>query len=66
MVITLLRLEAFGEIEYDYMGGPFLSYLLHNPETNQLLFLDGFVYAPGKKKRNYMLFLEQILKTISF
>lgn len=61
-------IEARGiwEIENDYMGGPFLSYLLHNPDTNELLFLDGFIYAPGKEKRNYMLFLEQILKSVNF
>lgn len=53
------------EIVNDYMGGPYLSYLIHNKETNTLLYLDGFVYAPGKDKRNFMQHLELILSTAS-
>lgn len=55
--------EARGiwEIENDYMGGPFISYIIHVPEANELLYLDGFVHAPGKEKRNYMQQLEKIL-----
>lgn len=52
------------EIENDYMGGPFLSLLIHQPERNQLIFLDGFLYAPGKDKRNNMLYLEHIFSTV--
>ena len=54
------------EIVNDYMGGPYISYLIHNPDKNELLFLDGFVYAPSKSKRNYMQHLELILSTASF
>jgi len=55
--------EARGiwEIENDYMGGPFISYVILNPESNELLYLDGFIHAPGKEKRNYMQQLEKIL-----
>lgn len=54
------------DIVNDYMGGPFISYLLHKPETDELLFVDGFVYAPGKDKRDYMQQLELILSTVKF
>ena len=56
--------EARGiwEIENDYMGGPFISYTIHDPESNELLYLDGFIHAPGKEKRNYMQQLEKIFK----
>ncbi len=59
-------IEARGiwEIENDFMGGPFLSYLVLNPKTNELLFLDGFVYSPGNDKRNYMLYLDYIFHSI--
>ncbi len=58
-------LEARGiwEIVNDYMGGAFISYLVHDPENNQLVFLDGFVHAPGEEKRNNMQYLEYILNT---
>ncbi len=54
--------EARGiwEIENDFMGGPFISYAIHNPETNEILYLDGFIHAPGKEKRDYMQQLEKI------
>ena len=61
-------LEARGiwEIENDYMGGAFISYLIHNSDNDELVFLDGFVYAPGKSKRNFIQYLEYILGTTRF
>ena len=62
---NLFAVEAKGiwELNNDYMGGPFISYLVHNPESNELFLLDGFVFAPSKKKRELMQYLEHILKT---
>lgn len=51
------------EIENDYMGGPFVSYLILNPKDNTLVFLDGFLHAPGKDKRNMMMMIEHVLQT---
>ncbi len=61
-------IEARGiwELENDYMGGPFISYLIHNPDKNELLFLDGFVYAPQEDKRNYVQYLEHLLSNVKF
>lgn len=61
-------LEARGiwEIQNDFMGGAFVSYLIHNPEKQELLFVDGFVHAPGKKKRDFMEHLEYIMSTTEF
>jgi len=60
--------EAKGiwELKNDYMGGPFISYLIHNPNNNELYLLDGFVFAPSKKKRELMQYLEHILNTVEF
>ena len=61
----LYAVEARGiwELTKDYMGGPFISYLIHNPTTNDLYLLDGFVFAPGKEKRNLIQNLEYIFST---
>ncbi len=61
-------IEARGiwELENDYMGGPFISYLIHNPDKNELVFLDGFVYAPQEDKRNYIQYLEHLLSGVKF
>jgi Domain of unknown function (DUF4837) len=58
--------EARGiwEIENDFMGGPFISYLIHNQNTNELLFVEGFVHAPGKEKRDYIQQLEYIFQSV--
>lgn len=61
-------LEAKGiwEIENDFMGGPFVSYLIHNPNNDELVLVDGFLFGPGKKKRDAIQALENIIKTTSF
>ncbi len=68
-VVTLnnnYAVEARGiwDIVNDFMGGPYISYLIHNPSTNDLLYVDGFVHAPGKKKRNYIQQLEFVFQSI--
>ncbi len=60
--------EARGiwELTYDYMGGPFISYLVKHPTKSELLLMHGFVYAPGKKKRNMVQQLEHIMTSLEF
>lgn len=45
------------------MGGPFLSYIFVDEELNRLYYIEGYVYSPGKDKRNSMKELEAILTT---
>ncbi|HEB62639.1 MAG TPA: DUF4837 family protein [Bacteroidetes bacterium] len=61
-------LEARGiwDIVNDYMGGPFLSYIVQKKDTDQLLFIDGFIYAPGQEKRDYMQHLEMVISSLKF
>jgi len=61
----MYAVEARGiwELTEDYMGGPFISYLVHNPTTSELYLLDGFIFAPGKEKRNLIQNLEYIIST---
>lgn len=60
--------EARGlwKMEGDFMGGPFLTYTILNKNKNKLITVEGFMFAPKYKKRNYMQQTEAILKTISF
>jgi len=51
----------------DYpMAGPFLTYIINDKENNRKLILEGFVFAPATKKRDYMFELEAILKSVQF
>ncbi|MEA3505171.1 MAG: DUF4837 family protein [Bacteroidota bacterium] len=54
------------EVENDFMGGPFLSYTFVDEKTNRLITLDSYAYHPGKAKRDLMLQMEAIMKSIVF
>jgi hypothetical protein len=45
------------------MGGPFVSYTLIDQPRGLLYYIEGFVYAPGKDKREMIRELETILWT---
>jgi len=51
------------EMENDFLAGPFVSYLINDEADKQLVFVDGFVLAPGRKKRELMEELVQVLQT---
>lgn len=61
-------IEARGvwEIVNDFMGGAFISYLILNPAKSELLFVDGFLHAPGEDKRDFMEHLDFVIHTIKF
>ena len=42
------------EMENDFMGGPFMSYVIVNQEEKKFLQIDGFIMAPGKAKRDML------------
>lgn len=48
------------------MAGPFLTYIINDKENNRKLILEGFVFAPATRKRDYMFELEAILKSVQF
>lgn len=52
--------------EGDFMGGGFLSYTIYDDINKQRITLDAFLYAPEINKRNYILELESILRSIEF
>lgn len=61
-----VEVRGIWEMENDFMGGPFISFLIHNPSQQELLFVDGFVYAPGEDKRPLIQQLESILREVKF
>jgi hypothetical protein len=61
-------LESRGvwEMEGDFMGGPFVSRLLLSPDSKTLFFIEAFLYAPGREKRELMQELVLIMDTLSY
>lgn len=47
-----------------FMFGPFVSYMILDPEKNKILFLEGFSYSPSRDKRDYMHELESVIQGI--
>ena len=52
------------EMEGDFMAGPFLNYSVLDKKNNRVIVVEGFVYAPNFRKRDYMFELEILLKTL--
>ncbi len=61
-----VELRGIWEMKNDAMGGPFMSYMIHNAEAGEIIFVDAFVFAPNKKKRDLMQELNLIMDRISF
>lgn len=59
-------MEARGlwRVVNDRMGGPFVAHMRLDEKNKRLVFVDAFVYAPEKSKRNLMKQLEASLYTL--
>ncbi|MGF1586896.1 MAG: DUF4837 family protein [Bacteroidales bacterium] len=58
------RLAGLWRVENDFMGGPFISHTTLDEERNRVITVEGFVYAPGVKKRNLLRQVEAIISTL--
>ncbi len=61
-----LALETKGiwDVKNAFMGGPFISYAIEDKTNNRWVVIEGFTFAPSAEKRNYMLELEAIIKSV--
>ena len=59
------ELRGLWEMTTDMMGGPFVMQAFVNEKTNRVIFVDVYVYAPEKKKRNLIRNLEGSFYTIT-
>ena len=63
---TAYETKGTWNLRYDFMSGPFINYAFVDQKKKRVLVLEGFCYAPFKGKRDFMLELEAIIKTIKF
>ena len=54
------------ELKDDFMSGPFINYAIKDKRHKRILVIEGFCYAPSKDKRDLMLELEAIIKSVKF
>lgn len=59
-----MEIRGLWYMENDCMGGPFVSHSRVDKETNTVIVVEGFVYAPEKMKRGLMRRLEGSLYTL--
>lgn len=50
----------------DFMGGPFVSYCLLSPDGTQVVELVGYVYCPRFSKRDYLMQVDGICRSIKW
>jgi hypothetical protein len=54
------------EMEGDFMSGPFLNYAIRDDKHQCYLVVEGFIYSPSSDKRDLIMELESIIKSIKF
>jgi hypothetical protein len=59
-----VELRGLWESVRDKMGGPFYSFTQVAPDSTSVITIDGFVYAPQEKKRDYLREVEAVVKSI--
>lgn len=52
------------KVQNDFMGGPFLNYLIPDRKNKRLIMMDAFAHAPGEDKRILMRKAEVIFNTL--
>ncbi len=59
-----LKAKGIWKMHNDFMGGPFVSYMIVLPEKGKIVMVDGFVHAPEKMKRPLIRQVELVMRTI--
>ncbi|WP_438961172.1 DUF4837 family protein [Nonlabens sp.] len=58
--------KGLWEVTEQFMSGPFLNYAIYNEKKDNWLIIEGYIFAPSAKQRNYLFELEAILKSVNF
>ncbi|GAA3588495.1 DUF4837 family protein [Flavivirga amylovorans] len=56
--------KGLWELTNDFMGGSFINYTIEDKVNKRWVGVEGFIFAPSVEKRNYMLELEAIIKSV--
>ncbi len=61
----IMELRGLWKVHGFFMGGPFVDYFIKNEQTNELVMVGAFVYAPQKQNKSYYVRqLESILHSV--
>ncbi|MBR5835727.1 MAG: DUF4837 family protein [Bacteroidales bacterium] len=59
--LEFAEVRGFWEVYNDYMGGPFVSHAFYSQDGQNVIVLQGFVYAPKYDKRQYLRQVESVI-----
>ena len=59
-----IETRGLWNMKNDFMGGPYVNYSIIDKKHKRMIVGEGFIYAPAIDKRDYMVQLEAILRTI--
>lgn len=62
----VIQSRGLWRMDNPWMGGPYINYTIFDMANNQVIILDGFIYAAGSKKRRLLREIESILSTLEF
>lgn len=63
---NFIEVRGLWELENDFMGGPFISHTFFDKGGNNIIVVEGFVYAPKFNKRNYLRHVEAVVYSFNF
>ncbi|MBR6310370.1 MAG: DUF4837 family protein [Paludibacteraceae bacterium] len=55
------EIRGWWKVEGDLMGGPFIAHWQVDEKNGRVVCIEGFVYAPGQSKRNFIRQLEAVV-----
>ena len=58
---NMIEVRGLWEVENDFMGGPLVCHIFPDQNRENLIILNGFVYAPKYDKRKYLRQVESII-----
>ena len=58
-----LKNKGLWKISDNSAGGPYISYSFVDEKNAKIYYIEGYVYAPGRGKRNFIRELDAILST---
>ncbi|MDB0042791.1 DUF4837 family protein [Flavobacteriaceae bacterium] len=62
--LTAFETRGTWEVVNDYMAGPFLNYFIKDKKNNRTIVLEGFVFSPSVRKREYLVEIEAIIRSL--
>ena len=52
------------DVNGDFMGGPFVNYIVNDSINNRILYFEGFIFSPSQRKRDGIIEIESIIKSL--